>query len=363
MRILHLSTNDRWGGGEQQIVYLTTELKSAAEQLVVCVDGAPLSGRLAVPCLEFERGLLFPLRWAWKIRSLLRQYDIVHAHDSKAFSVALFASFFSVRKAPQIVVHRRFADSRRKGFWSRFKYNQPLVRKIICISSYVHAETLKDVNDPQRLAVVHSGVDLSRFATAPKHLGLRVFFDFPPDCRIIASIGALTAQKHFDSFIDMAAILHHGSLPNLRFLIVGKGEKEAELAASIDRLGLGGIVRLAGFISDIPALLAETDILVSTAVNEAFGNIIMEAFCSGVPVVAARSGGVMDLVIDQETGLLAEPKSPQSFAIAVRRLAESPEGAQRLAQAARVHVAQFAVPSMSAAILNIYTDILRAKRE
>ncbi|MCK5082899.1 MAG: glycosyltransferase family 4 protein, partial [Candidatus Omnitrophica bacterium] len=110
------------------------------------------------------------------------------------------------------------------------------------------------------------------------------------------------------------------TVPYAKIWIVGdapakKASNKQELKLLARRLGIENHVEFLGNRRDIPQILAKTDILVlSTITQEAFGRVILEAQASGVPVVATKVGGVVDIIDDEETGLLVLPKDTDAMA-------------------------------------------------
>src|SRR5207237_33788 len=113
--------------------------------------------------------------------------------------------------------------------------------------------------------------------------------------------------------------------------IVGDGPARAEVEAALAPLGARVTYYGALDAAGVTAALAQADLFVWPAINEAFGMALLEAQASGLPVVAGASGGVGDIVVPGMTGLLAPPGDADAFAAAVRRLILDPAGATRRA--------------------------------
>jgi glycosyltransferase involved in cell wall biosynthesis len=143
--------------------------------------------------------------------------------------------------------------------------------------------------------------------------------------------------------------------------VIGDGSARAEVEAAL--APLGDRVRYAGAL-DEPAIathLADADIFVWPAINEAFGMALLEAQASGLPVIAGNSGGVGDIVADSETGLLAPPGDVDGFATAVRALLTDPKRRAQFGAAARAKVARAHDLSAAAAQLgDIIATLTRA---
>lgn len=123
--------------------------------------------------------------------------------------------------------------------------------------------------------------------------------DTPNDAPVVLALGRLHPNKGFD--VLLAAMER---LPNAVLWLGGTGPEDANLRAQAARLGIENRVRFLGWRSDIPALLAAADLFVCSSRHEPLGNVVIEAWAHGVPVVAAAATGPAALIQDRSTGLL-----------------------------------------------------------
>jgi glycosyltransferase involved in cell wall biosynthesis len=134
--------------------------------------------------------------------------------------------------------------------------------------------------------------------------------------------------------------------PSTRTLIVGEGQDRAAMQQLAQTLGIADITSFTGWVdsADIPAYLHAADVFVGpsrTAANgwiEAQGLTFLEAMAAGTPVIATRSGGIVDSVIDGETGLLVDEHAPTQLAAALQHLATDSLLRQRLSEAGEQRV-------------------------
>jgi glycosyltransferase involved in cell wall biosynthesis len=124
----------------------------------------------------------------------------------------------------------------------------------------------------------------------------------------------------------------------LQFLVAGDGPRAAELRALANTLGIEAHVSFLGHREDVPALLALADAFVLPSRSEAFPNGAIEAMAAGLPVIASRVGGLLDLIDEGRTGLLVPPDNPSALADALESLIVSPARAEMLGAAAREEV-------------------------
>jgi glycosyltransferase involved in cell wall biosynthesis len=159
---------------------------------------------------------------------------------------------------------------------------------------------------------------------------------------VIGFVGRFSPGKGHEELLEAAAILRIDH-PLLRFLVVGEashGEQEYErtIRAMSARIGLDDIVTFAGFRKDIPAVMAAFDIFAFPSHAEAFGACLIEAMAMERPVVSTNCDGVLDIVVDGETGLYVNPGNARELAEAIDRLIKNPVLRERMGKAGRTRV-------------------------
>ncbi|MGP1373820.1 MAG: glycosyltransferase family 4 protein [Almyronema sp.] len=183
---------------------------------------------------------------------------------------------------------------------------------------------------PSQRVVIHPGIDPNQWQAAPNpsHLqALRQQHGLSKGS-ILITVGRLIERKGHDQVIKaLPDILKQH--PDTVYLIVGDGPARAPLEALVQSLDLSKSVRFVGEVTneDLPTYYALADIFVMVSRQpvgshevEGFGIVYLEANTCGLAVVAGRSGGVPDAVVEGETGLLVDPFDPQAIAMAISRL-------------------------------------------
>jgi len=145
----------------------------------------------------------------------------------------------------------------------------------------------------------------------------------------------------------------------VHWILVGDGELRGELEAQAQRLGLVSHVHFTGWRDDVAEMLALADVFVLPSESEGFGRVLVEAMAMGRPVVATNVGGIPDIVLDGETGLLVEPANAAALADAVRALVDEPARAARLGAAGRVRAeSTFSLGAHVDAVERVYEEVL-----
>ena len=176
----------------------------------------------------------------------------------------------------------------------------------------------------------------------------------PDRAPLVLALGRLHVNKAFDLLLRALS-----ELPETYAWIAGDGPLKAELQTLAQSLGVAERVRFLGWREDVAALLAAADVLVCPSRAEPLGNVVIEAWAQGAPVVAAAATGPLSLITPGETGLLVPLEDAPALATSIRTLIDNPELAARLTAAGR---AAYAEAYTEAAIVRRYLDFFEEVR-
>jgi glycosyltransferase involved in cell wall biosynthesis len=200
------------------------------------------------------------------------------------------------------------------------------------------------------------------------HAPIRADFGLAHDDVVISNVGRMDWWKGQDYFVQsMAAVVQRQ--PNAKALLVGGVDSSlrnvtyhGRVQAMVQELGLGRNVIFTGFRSDIPAIMAMSDLIVHSASEpEPFGRVVVEAMLAARPVVATAAGGVLDIVEDQVTGLTVPPKDAGAMAGAIEFLLQNPAVANRMGQRAEATArTRFSVEQHVAHVQSLYASLLQS---
>lgn len=363
MNVLHVSTPSSWRGGEQQVAYLVEALQAEGiRQWVLTPEGSELSRRINIAqeqiCIYGKRGLL-NLALASRIAGICRDHsiDLIHTHDSQAHSAAVVSAAVFGMRCP-VVVSRRVDFAVSSNPFSRWKYNHPAVRRILCVSEEIERITKPAIRNTSVLEVVHSGIDLERYARPVEQaFDLRRELGLDPNTPLVGNLSALADHKDYPTWIRTARRLSRLE-PNMRFIIAGTGPDEQLIRDQILQAGLQDTVFLLGFRKDVERLMQSLNVFLITSKTEGLGTIVLEALAAGVPVVATRAGGIPEMIIDGETGLLAPIGDDNTLAQSVLRIFTDTALRETLVAGGRKKAATFSFRNTAAKTLQAYRAVL-----
>ncbi len=359
MNILQILPSLDVGGVETGTIDLARYLVRNGHKAVIVSQGGRLVKELdAIRARHYtlpvgKKSLITIMRMVDAVSDIIRNedIDIVHARSR----IPAIIGFFASRRMNTVFIttahgyYRRHILSMVMG-WGRY---------VIVASNIIAKYMISDFGVPYgRIRLIPRGVDLERFKFRdPSSRHPREF--------TIGMVSRITPLKGHQDFLKAVAVLDK-RIPNLKVLIAGEAPK-AKYAEDLElmtrRLGLDRIVEFLGAREDVPSLMSEMDILVSATITpEAFGRSIIEAGASGVPVVATKVGGVVDIIEDGKTGLLSAPANPDDMAEKILKLYEDRELWTRLAVEGRRNVERnFDLNKMMMKTLAVYEEALKTK--
>ena len=183
----------------------------------------------------------------------------------------------------------------------------------------------------------------------------------PEGCPVIGTVTRLEQQKANEIFVRAAALVMR-EVPDLITLIAGDGPQRSELEELATSLGVAGRVRFLGWRTDAVEIMAALDIFCMTSRWEGCPMVLLEAMSLQRPVVATDFGGVREIVVNEETGLVVALEDPVAFGEAVLRLLAADSERARMGAAGRERAARcFGAADMLAAYARLYRDLVHER--
>lgn len=331
MQLIHFTASNVWRGHEQMIIDIYESFRDnglVENQLIVCTTDSEIfkvatERNLQVQAFDFKSE--YDLKFAKKFKKIVDEYgaDVILIHNSKAHTISVLSSVFFGLKVPMVLC-RTLIENIGTNFFRKYKYNYKGIKKIICISEPV-VEILKpSIKDHDRMTVIGSVVDTDRFIHNKKNGFLHKEFNIPLEYKIIGNISAFSKVKDHYTWVNIVEELFKRGI-KAKYILIGEGPLELEIKNYVKSKGLENEVIFAGFRNDVQKCLPEFDLFLFTSKSEATGGVILESYACNVPVVASRAGGIPTVLMDNETGLLAEVGNPIDFADKSERLINNKE--------------------------------------
>jgi len=290
-------------------------------------------------------------------------FDVVHGHD---WLIASAGDHLARRfRCPLVMTIHATEYGRHQGWVD--KHPQSYIHgveqwvtnradRVVTCSHYMR-EHVADIYglEEARVHVIPNGIDPADLER------LRAEFA-APDQRLVLLVGRLVYEKGFQLALDaMPGLIEE--LGNVRFLVAGSGTHEAELRAQADVLGLTRHGTFLGWIGDdvLHSLYRIADLCVIPSLYEPFGLVALEAMASGCPCIVADTGGLREIVPeDERVGLRFNGGDPEHLAVMVQRLLTDDPLRERLVAEASEHVLRFDWVDIARQTAEIYGALARA---
>ena len=372
--IVHVVYRFDTGGLENGVVNLINQMPPSAYRhaVVALTHVVPAFsariGRDNVQFLSLDKPPGHGFRLYPRLFQLFRRWRpaVVHTRNLAALECQVPAAMAGV---PVRIhgEHGRDADdpdgSHRRYQWLRRAY-RPFVHQHVALSRELERYLEHGVGVPAtRIARIHNGVDVQRFALAG---GAR---QPPPGCPftdsalfVVGTVGRMQTVKAqpllAQAFVRALAVQPH-LRDRLRLVMVGDGPLRAEAQAVLDAAGVGHLAWLPGERADVPDVMRGLDCFALPSLAEGISNTILEAMASGLPVLATDVGGNAELVVAGQTGRLVPAGDVEALAAGLAGMAGDAAGAQAMGRAGRERAERhFSLPAMVAAYKALYDRLL-----
>ncbi|MEL0636128.1 glycosyltransferase family 4 protein [Marinomonas sp. TI.3.20] len=338
LTVMHVNLAKGFRGGERQTELLITALAKHFDvaQVVACRDDSPLRDRLK----DIQKVTFLTANHQLDGHFSAPKVDIVHAHEAKAVHWAYIHKL--LRKTPYLLTRR--VDTPIKGKWSnKLSYKNALTRVGIStlIANHIRDKGWGNVEQiPSTLAHLESH----------KEEGEKFRALFPGKV-IIGHVGALVDRHKGQKVLIEAAVKLEKTHPEFQFVFFGDGVDKDELKAYSKN---SKNVTWMGFKPNIGDYLPFFDLFAFPSRNEGLGSTLLDVMDAGIPIIASDVGGIPDIVIHQETGLLVPANDSEALKGAILTLYSNKALQETLVAGATARLENYTPKKMAERYLKIY---------
>lgn len=372
------------GGGYRHVYFLIRELskKGVKVEVLAAEDycfSAEVRKKRVFDAVDVYYFPCFPIPFAFypvvpsmPVALMLRDADIIHAHAYPYFTSDVSAIVCKLRNRPFVLtIHGFYQPSRSvMAFLMNNIYDKSLgeltlktATRVIAPSRFMARECMKKGVDPRKVSVIPNGIDLEEFRNMPNPQKFKERYGLEQS-RVILSIGRLSKTKGFQHLIRATPKIIR-AIPKAKIVIVGPdigyGHELRKLAKefNIEKhiIFTGALTRYA-----LKEALAAADIFACPSTYEPFGIVILEAMAAGKPIVASRTGGMLDMINDGETGLLVKNRDANQFAQAIIKLLKHEKLAETLSKNSKSDVENYSWRMVAEKTKSTYEKILNEFR-
>lgn len=341
LRVCHILPALPAHGAEQFLLDIVGAMDRSRLSFSVCLisDKGPLVAdfeRLGIPVTYLPKRGRFDATIIWRLMQYLRKnrFDVVHTHLFTADFWGRIASLFT--DIGVISTSHTTADPNIGRFGLLLdRFLGIRNDATICVSEAVRRYRQAESGiPPEKLFVIENGIDLSRFASSvPAKEDMKRRLGLDPDRFWIAIVGRLIPLKGHRHLIEAVQRIKD-DFPKIGIVVVGEGETEAALKRQVTEAELLDRVVFFGLRRDVPSVLLAMDVLAIPSSREGLPIVLLEAMAARLPVIATRVGGIPEVVIDGETGILVD-QDPVLIANALKTLFKNPGLLMRMGITAR----------------------------
>lgn len=371
--VLHLLADLGSGGGQRLVLDTLRHLDPDRFRVTVAHLGpedamAPDFARAGLPPLLLAGGTnAAPIRSVASLVALVRRQDIrlIHTHGGREKRLGEATALLARLPCVQHVHSVSASGAERPGSavpLHRRLQSRLLERHFIAVSEAAFEQRqawLRAAGD--HIHLVRNGIDTARFTTVQRdevRLGVRRALGIDSDASVVVTVGRLVPTKAVDRLVaamSALAVAH----PDLVALVVGDGPQRGPLTDAVAAAGLAPRVRFVGTRTDVPELLAASDVFAFPTVLEGFGLAAVEAMAAGLPVVASDLPALAAIVEPGLTGLLVTPGDAAALAAGLEQVLADPSGARRMGALGRERaIRHFDIAGTADVLSHIYESIL-----
>ncbi len=333
MKVLHLISGGDTGGAKTHVVNLLQELDKRIDVKIICF----LKGEFYYEIKEkgidievYEQKKRYNLSVIKRLIKEIKEgkYDLIHCHGARAnFITYLLKKFY---KIPAVTtVHSDYKLDFKGSFYKDLVYRNLNYISLKHMDYYIGvSESFRDMLidrgfAPERIMTVYNGINVAELESKEinKSFLKEQGMDIDENTVKVGILARLYPVKGVEVFIKAA----HKVLEvrqDVEFFVAGDGEEKENLVKLINELDIEDKVHLLGYIRDPYSFIDEIDINTSTSHSESFPYAILEGGVFKKPIIASNVGGVKDLVVNGETGLMFEPGDVDTLSGHILRLVE-----------------------------------------
>ncbi len=362
INLLHIEWSNGWGGQEIRIFSETSELIERGNNVIIAAQpGSQLldkANRANIPTFSLHMSKGVNIIAIYKLVRLIKKknIDIIHTHssvDSRTGGIAGKISGIPVVRSRHISI----PVSQSRLTW--FQYMK-LADKVITSGEFIRNTLIKENNMiPDHIVSIPAGADEKKYTNNAQVKDVRKEFGLTSDQFVIGMVSVLRSWKGHNYVIEAIKALKE-EIPNIHLLVVGDGPKKNEILDLISQHSLDKYITLTGYQKDpIPFYKSMDVIILPSYAGEATSQTLPQAMLMGKPVISTDIGGLPEVVINNETGLVVPPKNSQAIASSILNMYSDIELRNKLAIQGRNHALKFfTFNKMIDSTYNVYLDVL-----
>ena len=358
MRVLHVEAGRYLYGGAQQVVWLNEGLaRRGVENVLVCPTGSDIATAVArsarVHAIKMSGDL--DLGLVPRLMRILKaeKPDLVHIHSRRGADI--YGGLAARVLGTPAILSRR-VDNKESWLLSPFKY--ALYGRVVVISKAIGSVLVSCGVDASKITTVRSAVNANAYSAEVDKDWFESEFSLPGNAKTLGVIAQLIPRKGHKYLLNILPQLLEVH-PQLQVLIFGQGPLTRELMGRVAQREFEGRVKMVGFRNDLHRVFPNLYAVVHPAEREGLGVALLQASASGVPVVAARAGGIPEIILDDVNGITFDIADEVGLLSALDALLADNALRDRLgAGGSDLARSEFSIDAMVEGNLKVYQSVL-----
>lgn len=368
-RVVYLVSKQLSKRGHEVVVYTSdmSSLKERVSKYVESIDGFTITHFKNVsPSWLSKVGLLITPRMEKCLKTEIKNFDIIHIHEARSFQHLVVWRLARKRGVPYVVQAHGNLSPHFGGFPRRI-YDEIFGKKVLRGASKVIAVSKIEALDYARFGVneekvvfIPNPIDIDEFSNHGTRGAFREKYNIDSDSKMILFMGRIHAIKGIDVLLYAFAKMIKDSKVNATLVVAGPDDGFLKKCIGIVKTYNISNVIFPGQLDDMERINAyiDADVVVLPSRYETFPITILEAYACGKPVIASDVGGLRDLVIDKETGILVKPGNVNELSRALL-VSLSEDNVAKWGLRAKEFVKRFSVGKVVDKLEQVYVNVVR----
>lgn len=320
---------------------------------------------LPVTCLNQRKPYDFRALFSLHRKLKNDHIDILHAHLPYSGIVGRMASKFTPVKSIVYSEHNVWERYHRLTHFANkmtYKWNDAVVAVSEDVENSIRSGM--HVNGRPKLGTITNGVDIDQLKVICKESDwLKAELGIPTQDRVVVNVANFTPKKrHIDLLTAARKVIAHDA--NTSFVLVGQGPLLEDTKTAATEMGLDGKVFFTGLRSDARQIIAAADLFVLSSQFEGMPISVLEAMGTRTPVLSTNVGGLPEMIVDGEEGLLVDPGEPEKLAASITALLKNDAQRRSLADKAFIRAqGEFDVRTMVRKTEKLYLELIEGQVE
>lgn len=363
IRVCHIISGDLWAGAEVMTFHLLKGLRECndLELSAILLNEGRLAKELrglniSVEVFDESKMSFFQIILAIKKALNHRPPDVIHSHRYKENILAYLVS--KTKKGIKLITTQHGMSEAEGNIGLKHQLISKLnffllprcFQNIVAVSKDIQKAFVNQYRFPEdKVKVIHNGIEIPEVSPIMKE----------KNSFVIGSSGRLFPIKDYPLMVEVAReILKKTN--GIRFELAGDGPERLKIQDLIKKNGSGKIFHLRGFVDDISSFYKGLDLYLNTSIHEGIPMSVLEAMAHGVPVIAPKVGGLMEIIDDGVNGYLVDGRNVKDFVNRCIALFENDTLRKEMGSAARNKIInKFSMDQMAQKYYNLYLDVCK----